>query len=379
MSEKILCVDDDANILAAYERNLRRRFAIQTALGGEEALKVIGKDGPFAVVVADMRMPGLSGVELLTKVREINPDTVRVMLTGNAEQQTAVDAINKGHIFRFLNKPCSPELLGATLDAAIQQFRLVTAERELLENTLSGSVRMLTEILSTVEPQFFGRAQMLRDYARTLAPALKIDQVWELEVAAMLCHIGYVTIPAAIILKERTGAALNAAEKQMLTRLPEISSKLLAHIPRLESAARIVLYQNKYFDGSGFPQDSTAGEAIPVGARILRLLSDLINLEIAGTPKETALEQMRRRPGAYDPKIIDAALATLVQAAQISKSGQALKVKDLCAGQVLLSDIQTTDGVLIVAAGTEISHMLIEKLNNFAEMSGVKEPIYVKT
>ncbi|MBM3834120.1 MAG: response regulator [Verrucomicrobia bacterium] len=128
MTEKILCVDDDANILSAYERNLRRRFSIQTALGGEEALKIVRNDGPFAIVAADMRMPGLNGIELLTKIREIAPDTVRIMLTGNAEQQTAVEAINKGHIFRFLNKPCSPEFLGAALESGLQQYRLITAE-----------------------------------------------------------------------------------------------------------------------------------------------------------------------------------------------------------------------------------------------------------
>lgn len=376
MSEKILCVDDDANILAAYERNLRKRFAIHTALGGEEALKTIQSNGPFAVVVADMKMPGMNGIELLTKVESLAPDTVRLMLTGNADQVTAVEAINKGHIFRFLNKPCSPETLTAALEAGLKQHRLITAERELLENTLSGSVKILTEILSMVEPQIFGRSQMLRDYARTVGPALKIEHVWEVEVAAMLSQIGYVTIPATIIQKERANLTLTAPEKQMLTRVPEIGSKLLTNIPRLENVSRIVLYQNKYFDGSGLPQDSIAGEALPLGSRMLRLLSDLISLEIAGTPKAEGLDQMRRRSGAYDPRVIDAARVTLIEDAQ--KSGQAVGVKDLCLGQVLLSPVQTLDGVLILSAGTVISPMLLEKLKNFAEMSGVKEPIYVK-
>jgi response regulator RpfG family c-di-GMP phosphodiesterase len=377
MSEKILCIDDDANILAAYERNLRRRFAIDTAVGSEAGLSKIREKGPYAVVVADMKMPVMNGIELLAQIRKLVPATVRIMLTGNADQQTAIEAVNKGYIFRFMTKPCSPEMLALALDAGLEQYRLVTAERELLEKTLSGSVKILSEILSLVEPQIFGRSQMLREYMRTLAPALKIDQVWELEVAAMLCQIGYVTIPAVIIQKDRGGLALTAAEKLVLTRIPEIGSKLLANIPRLESVARSVLYQNKYFDGSGFPQDAVAGSDIPFAARMLRILSDLIQQEITGTSKEEALEKMQKRPGSYDPAIINAALATLVQNPRSKASGHALKVKDLVTGQILLSAVETMEGVLIVPAGTEISPMLLAKLNNFAELSGVKEPIYV--
>ena len=277
MIEKILCVDDDANVLAGFQRNLRRRFAIETAQSGAECLKLVEKEGAYAVVVADMNMPGINGVELLARLREIVPDTVRIMLTGQADQETAVEAVNHGQIFRFLHKPCAPEQLGAAVEAGIKQYRLITAERELLEKTLGGSIQVMTEILSLVEPQFFGRAQMLRDYAEALAPVLKVDKVWEIKAAAMLCQIGYVTVPAAIIQKDRGSMPMSDTEKQMLARVPEISAKLLAKIPRLESVAEIVRYQNKYFDGSGMPQDSVSGEKIPIAARMLRVLSDIVN------------------------------------------------------------------------------------------------------
>lgn len=378
MNEKILCVDDDANVLAGFQRNLRRRFSVETAVSGEESLQLVHCKGPYAVVVADMHMPGMDGIQLLAQIREVAPDTVRIMLTGNADQQIAVDAVNKGHIFRFLNKPCSHETLALALEAGLEQHRLITAEKELLEKTLSGSVKMLTEILSMVEPQIFGRAEMLRDYARALATPLNIGHVWELEVAALLSQVGYVTIPATIMQKERGGITLTAAEKQILARIPEIGSKLLLNIPRLESVARIVLYQNKFFDGSGFPADSVLGEQIPIGARVLRVLSELINQEVQGTPKNEALDQMKKRPGAYDPKVIDAATSALVRDPGLPKSGQAILAKDLAPGQVLLSPVTTNDGVLIVPAGTQVSQALLEKFKNFASLSGIKEPIYVK-
>jgi response regulator RpfG family c-di-GMP phosphodiesterase len=377
MSEKVLCVDDDENILAGYQRNLRKRFALEAAVGGEDALQKVRTKGPYAVVVADMKMPGMNGIELLAQIREAAPDTIRIMLTGNADLPTAVDAINRGHIFRFLNKPCSPDMLALTIEAGLNQYRLVMAERELLEGTLSGSVKMLTEILSMVEPQFFGRGQMLRDYLRALAPLLKITHTWDLEVAAMVCQIGYVTVPAAIIHKDRTGVPVSATEQQILTRIPEIGAKLLSHIPRLESVARVVLYQNKCFDGSGYPHDAIAGASIPLGSRILRVLSDFIELEIAGTPKTDILNQMRKRTGRYDSTILEAAFTALVEDAQKVESGQAVKVKDLVPGQVLISPVFTNDGVLIVPAGTKVSPMLLEKLSNFAAFSGVKEPVYV--
>src|SRR5262249_38511740 len=131
MSDKILFVDDDIKLLAAVERNLRQHHRIITAPGGEAGLKILADDGPFAVLVADMQMPGMNGVQLLTQVQKLYPDTVRIMLTGNADQQTAIEAVNKGHIFQFLNKPCPIDMLKLALQAGIKQYRLITAERQL--------------------------------------------------------------------------------------------------------------------------------------------------------------------------------------------------------------------------------------------------------
>ena len=158
MPEKILCVDDEPNILNAYKRALRGTFLIETAAGGAEGLAILKGPDPFAVVVSDMRMPGMDGVEFLREVKQIVPDTVRIMLTGNSDQQTAIDAVNRGSIFRFLTKPCSPEDLSQAIDAAIQQYRLVMAEKELPEKTLTGCVKTLTDILSLVNPTAFSRA-----------------------------------------------------------------------------------------------------------------------------------------------------------------------------------------------------------------------------
>ena len=156
---RILFVDDDPNILSAYKRNLRHRFSIDTAPNGDAGLDLVNEKRPYAVVVADMQMPGMNGIEFLKRVVEKTPDTVRLMLTGNADQKTASDAVNHGHVFSFLSKPCPSQSLEVALDNALRQYNLIRAEKELLEETLNGAVKVLTDILAVVDPQAFSHAQ----------------------------------------------------------------------------------------------------------------------------------------------------------------------------------------------------------------------------
>ena len=174
MSSKILFVDDEPNVLEAYQRNLRKRFAIETATSGEQALGLMSQRGPYAVVVADMQMPAMNGVEFLIQAQQRAPDSVRLMVTGNPDQKTAVEAVNQAHVYQFLNKPCPPDMLALALDNAIGQHQLITAERELLEKTLNGSINVLTGILASAEPISFGRGERLRDYMRAFARSLNM-------------------------------------------------------------------------------------------------------------------------------------------------------------------------------------------------------------
>ncbi len=381
MNPEILFVDDDPDVLAGFRRSLRKEFPLDTAPGGAPALAMIRGRKPYAVVVADMQMPGMNGVEFLMELERAAPETIRIMLTGNADQKTARDAVNQGHIFRFLTKPCPPEELVPVLRAGLKQYRLVTAERDILERTLNGSARMLSDILAMHDAHAFGQSQHLREYMRSFAAHLQFKQTWDLELAAMLSQIGCVTIPQAVLEKSRAGRPLTGAESDMLARIPQIGYNLLCHIPRLESVANVVLYQNKHFDGSGFPLDKVAGEEIPVGARILRVLLDLVAHETVKLSKAKALESMSAFPGRYDPRVLESVAAVfdicLDRAAPAETQSRPVVIKDLRIGWTLAAEARTQDGRLIVPAGTQISPMLIEKLRNFAELGELEEPMLV--
>lgn len=374
-------MDDDANLLSSCERVLRRKFQLETAVGGEAALQKIAERGPYAVVVADMKMPGMNGIQLLSAVRERTPDTVRIMLTGYADLETAIQVVNEGNIFRFLTKPCPPEILGKAVADALAQSRLVSAEKELLNKTLSGSIKLLTDILSMMEPQSFGRAQSMRDIIGSVTRKFNLDGEWEIHLAAMLAPIGYVTIPPETLIRSRSGEALSKVEAQMVKQVPETAARLLTNIPRLEGVARIVRYQHKHYDGTGVPQDDCRGESIPAGARLLKVLNDLAQLQSGGMVRSKALDEMRLRQGWYDPALLDAVRAYYGFAAAASESDRpciSVALSDLAPGMVLHSNIETKDGVLILSAGHQLNEMTVEKIQNFDRISGIKEPVFVK-
>ena len=127
MNERVLFVDDEPQLLEAIQRTLRKQVDLQTAGGGEEGLRVLREEGPFALVVSDMRMPVMNGAQFLGKVREQAPDTVRVILSGQADFQATIAAVNEGHIYRFLSKPCPFDQLLAAVHDGLNQHRLVTA------------------------------------------------------------------------------------------------------------------------------------------------------------------------------------------------------------------------------------------------------------
>jgi CheY-like chemotaxis protein len=141
VTDKILFVDDEPSALEGFQRILHRKFNTTTASSGGEGLVRVEKDGPFAVVISDMRMPGMNGADFLARVRQRAPLTVRMLLTGHADLHSAIEAVNKGNILHFLTKPCERDVLVAAINSGLDQYHAVMAEKELVKNAraLAGS------------------------------------------------------------------------------------------------------------------------------------------------------------------------------------------------------------------------------------------------
>jgi len=375
MNEKLLWVDDDPNILQAFQRQLRKQFRIETASGGAEGLECVTSTGPYAVVVSDMRMPGMNGIQFLSAVKERSPESVRIMLTGYADRQTAIDAVNEGQIFRFLTKPCPPETLVKTLAAGVRQYQLVTAERELLEKTLRGCIKVLIDVLALTNPAAFGHSTRVRSLVQKLCRHLKVDKQWQCEVAAMLSQIGCVTVPPSTLDDVFHGRELSLEDAQMFDAHPSVGRDLVGNIPRLETVSEIIAYQRKCFDGSGTPADSLSGKDIPLGARILKVALDFHTLKWSGLEDSDVVTALHQQIGHYDPEVLDA--LEVVIGLEESLVPQEVGVHDLTAHMVLADDVLTTEGALLINKGQEVTAVLCEHLKNFARNGRIADRIRV--
>lgn len=358
MSEKILLVDDDSNILEGFRRTLSREFLMETALGGEQALKLVADNGPYAVVVSDMRMPGMDGIQLLIRIKSVSPDTIRIMLTGNADMETAVDAINEGSIFRFLNKPCNKEVMAKTLTAALVQYRLVTAEKQLLEHTLSGSIQVLTEVLSLVNPTAFSRAERARRYIHHIVTKMKLGNPWQYEVAAMMSQLGCVTLAPETIDAANRGEKLLPNEQAQFDAHPSIACDLLSKIPRLEPIAWMIEHQER-----PVLETDDAEAEMRMGAEILRLVLAYERLIHRGTSRTEAAHILARQNRNFSPEFFEA-LVTLDPNAEEGEIRRC-RIEELVPGMIIQHEVHTHDGALLVSKGHEVTPTVIFKLKNF--------------
>lgn len=374
--DKVLIVDDDLQILSSFRRLFGNRLDVHTAGGVKEGLLAVSQKGPYAVVFSDYRMPIMSGVEFLLRVKEASPDTVRILMTGYADLKIAVEAVNKSGIFRFLTKPCTSEIMTKSLVEGVKQYRLVTAEKELLEKTLRGAVNVWTELLSLVKPDAFGRTSRIESLSRKIAMVIGVDQLWEIEIASALSQIGLFIFPDAMIKRINRGKKLTTEDYQAISEHPNLASRLIAKIPRLKQVAEIVAYQGKNFDGSGFPQDSRSGQDIPLGARILKVAIDFDVLIQTGLAKGLALIHMRKLTNLYDPEILKVLAVVLGEEAKYAV--REVSLIELKENMILAEDVYLeSDARKVLGKGHEITPQVLTYLASYDRTFGVRQPIRV--
>lgn len=307
MSEKILLVDDEPAVLEGYVRLLSREFLIDTATGAGNglALMAAAREDPYAVVVSDLRMPEMDGIEFLSRIRVISAETVRIALTGYADMQNAIHAVNEGAIFRFLTKPCEKDVLAKGLTAGLVQHRLLVAERELLEKTLSGTVKVLTEMLKLVNPAAFSRGERVRGYVQHIVRKLQLAGAWQFEVAAMLSQLGCAALHTDTLGAVYAGCPLSAEEQARFDAHPAVGCELLFNIPRLEPIARMIAKQESIL-ASGHNGAALPDDGITLGAQVLKVALGYDRWRNGGCDHLESLRRLRLRPEQFSPLLVDA-------------------------------------------------------------------------
>jgi response regulator RpfG family c-di-GMP phosphodiesterase len=377
---RILLVDDEPMLLDGLRRQLRREFRVETAVGAANGLFALGQEQPFEVIVSDFLMPGINGAQFLAATKKAAPTATRMLLTGHTSLSDAAVTVNEGQVYRMLLKPVDQDTMVAALNDCVAQHRLVVSEQQLLERTLQGSVRALTEVLSLVSPGAFGRGiRMLRVASALLdyliaADKSSVEDRWAVELAVQMSQLGVVSLPPSVCEKLDSGDDLGPAEQAMVDQLPRVAGELIAPIPRLAPVAEAIRLAGNDFDGTGTPDGGVSGERIPFGARVLRLVQDHDSLIRDGSTPTMALATMRSFAGRYDQRLLEA----LAASAPAPGSVRGVMLADLQFGMVLATAATSRSGVLLVNPGQEITPGLLTRLENFAALEdGVAEPLMV--
>lgn len=363
---RVLLVDDDKFMLTGLAGVLAKHFLITTAIGGEEGLAAIAtSEHPFEVVVSDYQMPGMNGAQFLARAKAAAPETVRTLLTGHADLQEAADVVNEGAVFRFLIKPIETPDLVAALQAGVAQYRLVKAEHELLEKTLAGSIKAMSELLALASPTAFERATRLRDLAALMFEAAHEEAPWHVGIALTLSQVGAITLPPSVLERMNNPAALTDDEKAMVARLPEMAEHVLAEIPRLELVREAIARQDERWSSN-----------LPIGARVLRIVRDYDMLESTGRTAGDALREMSDTERVYDPALLRALGQGLAN--RTDRKVELVPVARLRVGMTFAEDVFTAGGVKLIPRGYVITPNLLQRIRNFAHVApGVSEPVCV--
>ena len=356
---KLLCVDDEPRVVHALERHLRERYEVLTATSGAGALDILAQHKDLAIVISDMRMPEMDGATLLRHVHHLRPNAVRILLTGHADIQSAIKAINQGQVFRFLTKPCPPDELFAVMSEAQRQYELIMAEKHLLQDTLVGCIKALADVMSLANPEVMGRAVRLKRRVSAIGKELQLERRWQVEAAAMFSQLGCLSLPASIAKNLALGERLDALERRSVDRAIGAANRLIAQVPRLQPVSRLLDL------ALGIDLSESASDAERRSAELLRLAMDLDSHESRGARPDAALRTVRGKKS-YSDQLLEAAERVLAPS-QGALQGSSVPLDGLRVGMVLDQDLHTQRGVLIAPRGCEVTTSFLEHIRQFIQ------------
>jgi len=326
---RLLVADDDVAVRSVLSEFLSADYECESVGSAEEALRLL-ESGEFQLVLSDIAMPGMSGLELIPLARERSPDTLVIVVSGSQEIESAVEALRAG-AFDYIVKPFDLEHLQLAVRRALEHQRLLAAKRgyetylermikertEELDNALRScesayrlTLKALVAALETRDQETHGHSERVVNFSLRLGEevGLNSEQTRSLEFGSLLHDIGKIGVPDAIL---RKPAKLTEEEWVRMREHPTHGQKILGGIPFLEGAARVVAQHHEKWDGSGYPL-GLKGEEIDLCARIFAV-ADAFDAMVSdrvyrtGRPYEAALAELERCAGVqFDPRIVEA-------------------------------------------------------------------------
>ena len=240
----------------------------------------------------------------------------------------------------------------------------------MLEETLHGSIKALTDVLALANPTAFGRSVRAKKLIAGLIARQNLEESWHIEVATMLSQVSTIALPPEIAEKVYRGDELTPDEQRTLDKLPYITESLLGNIPRIESVRKILRFQNTRYDGTGSPERNVAGEAIPIGARMLKIVLDYDTLVSKLGREDLALESLRRREGWYDPALLNSFAKVCAEMGQQGEI-RAVKPQAVQVGMIFSEDLRTQSGQLLVARGQEVNDSLQARVQHWSLIGAI--------
>lgn len=368
---KILIVDDEPNNLKLFQQILGGDYELKFARDGTNALIVTEKHSPDLILL-DIMMPEMDGYEVCRRLKA-NKKTAGIPVIFVTAMGAVADE-SKG--FRlgcvdYITKPISPPIALARIKVHLELENTKAKVEQLLSKTLLGSLKMMSDIISMVNPVVFRQSSRLKRCAGEIGNKLGLEGLWKLEIAATLSQIGTIAIPMGTQVRARCGEILNADEQKLMASYPAIGKDLLKNLPRLETVAQIIGRQRD-------PLPDTALETwdfITLSCQILRMVCDYDNLIISSKSKSKAFSILMQNKKAYSEKLLEIFID--IENASQEGAKKSIRLSDLREGMVLLEDIICDTDVILVKEFTEISENTLFLLHKNAKIRRVQEPIEV--
>jgi len=375
----ILIVDDNPvnrNVMDSICKSLG--YLTITAVDGFDATEKVKSAIPHLILL-DIEMPGMDGKEFLKKFKSSKQgkEVPVLMVTSVEEVESMIECFKDG-ADDYITKPFEPEVLKARIENSLSKYLLHKIEKELLDKTFSGTIKILSDVLSTLSPALFGRANRIRRIARLLCDELAYSNPWEVEMASLFSLLGCISLPEEILDKLSQGKVLLPDEKSLYEKHPISGYRFISQIPRLENVSQIILFQNivTYSQFNILPSDLLRKfTEVPYGAKILNAA---IHYEIAQAKANNRMDLMNFiNPHEYESNIY-----TAMERVMFIENGKIMKqisVADLEIGMIFADEIYSNSGNRVASKWMEVSYSIQERLTQIHERVGLKEPLPVYT